>query len=256
MKLLIIIELIVISFRSINMSIINKFIKFTKLFKSKIWRIGILNNIAANIELENLVKNLDFNTVLDIGSNKGQFILLIENFYKDIIIHSFEPIKELIEKQKNFFKFKKNIFFYNIGVGKKSTKKNFFITKRKDSSSFLKADNIKIKDYNIAEEREINIKSLDEIMLNKELVCPILVKIDVQGYELEVLKGGNDFFKKIKYLIIEVSENEIYSGQSVSKEIIQYLENKNFIILKENLSTQIVNTHYMQRDILFVNKLI
>ena len=78
------------------MSIINKFIKFTKLFKSKIWRIGILNNIAANIELENLVKNLDFNTVLDIGSNKGQFILLIENFYKDIIIHSFEPIKELI----------------------------------------------------------------------------------------------------------------------------------------------------------------
>ena len=101
-----------------------------------------------------------------------------------------------------------------------------------------------------------NIKSLDEIMLNKELVCPILVKIDVQGYELEVLKGGNDFFKKIKYLIIEVSENEIYSGQSVSKEIIQYLENKNFIILKENLSTQIVNTHYMQRDILFVNKLI
>mgnify|MGYP003998466649 CR=1 FL=1 len=160
MKLLIIIELIVISFRSINMSIINKFIKFTKLFKSKIWRIGILNNIAANIELENLVKNLDFNTVLDIGSNKGQFILLIENFYKDIIIHSFEPIKELIEKKKIFFKFKKNIFFYNIGVGKKSTKKNFFITKRKDSSSFLKADNIKIKDYNIAEEREINIKSL------------------------------------------------------------------------------------------------
>ena len=44
--------------------------KLIKLLNNKVWRKGILKNIAANIELEDLVKNLKFNTVIDIGSNK------------------------------------------------------------------------------------------------------------------------------------------------------------------------------------------
>ena len=40
--------------------------KLIKLLNNKVWRKGILKNIAANIELEDLVKNLKFNTVIDI----------------------------------------------------------------------------------------------------------------------------------------------------------------------------------------------
>ena len=63
------------------MKILNKLIKLLKLLKNKKTRVGLVNNIAANIELEDLVKNLEFNTVLDIGSNKGQFILLVEKIF-------------------------------------------------------------------------------------------------------------------------------------------------------------------------------
>ena len=120
------------------MNFIHKLKKFTKLIKSQIWRKGLLNNIAANTELENLIKDLNFETILDIGSNKGQFILLVENLFKNKIIFSFEPIKEILEKQKEFFKYKNNIFFFNIALGEKSKKKVFYITNRKVSSSFLK----------------------------------------------------------------------------------------------------------------------
>ncbi len=240
------------------MKFLNKINKFNRLIKNKIWRKGLLNNIAASIELENLIKDLHFETILDVGSNKGQFILLAEKLFKNKIIYSFEPINEILEKQKKFFANRKNIYFYNIGVGEKSFKKNFYITSRKDSSSFLKVDlnNNKNNNYNIKSQREIDIKSLDEIMINAHLVSPILIKIDVQGYELEVLKGSVDLLKKTKYLIVEVSDKEIYLGQSVANEIIEYLHKRNFIILKKNLPTKISNSNSRQRDILFINLLI
>jgi len=95
------------------MKILNKLIKLLKLLKNKKTRVGLVNNIAANIELEDLVKNLEFNTVLDIGSNKGQFILLVEKLFKnDKFFYSFEPIKEVLKKQKKFFSSKKKHNFF------------------------------------------------------------------------------------------------------------------------------------------------
>ena len=240
------------------MNLIHKLKKFTKLIKSQIWRKGLLNNIAANTELENLIKDLNFETILDIGSNKGQFILLVENLFKNKIIFSFEPIKEILEKQKEFFKYKNNIFFFNIALGEKSKKKIFYITNRKDSSSFLKfnKNNVKNSDYNINQERVVEIKALDEVIQFAKLVPPILLKIDVQGYELDVLKGCSNLLKKTTYIIVEVSENEIYQDQPVANEIIEYLNKQNYIIIKENLPTNISKSNLFQKDILFKNQLI
>jgi len=206
------------------MKLLNQFIKLIKLFKNQKTRKGLFNNIAANIELEDLIKELKFQTVLDIGSNKGQFILLIEKLFNDDKdIYSFEPINEILEKQKNFFLNKKNISFFNFALGEKSSKKILNITKRKDSSSFLEINNIiKNSDYLTEEKREIEVKSLDELMKNKNLIKPILAKIDVQGYELEVLKGSKNFLKQIKYIIIEVSEDKIYTEQALENDIIKY----------------------------------
>jgi len=236
------------------MNFIKKVIKFLKLINNKYWRKGIFYNVAANIELENLIKNLDVRIIIDVGSNKGQFILLCENFFDCEKIYSFEPIKELIEKQKEFFSYKKNIIFYNFALGEKPEKKNFFLTKREDSSSFLKVNqDINNKDYLVKNEIEVNIHCLDNIINDKDLFSTTLVKIDVQGYELQVLKGSLRILKKIKYILIEVSENEIYKNQALSNEIINFLKQKNFSILRENRSTKIKKTNFMQKDLLLIN---
>ena len=237
------------------MKLFNKFIKLVKLLKHQKTRKGLLSNIAANIELEDLVKDLKFKTLFDIGSNKGQFILLIEKIFDiDKNIYSFEPIKEIFEKQKIFFSNKKNISFFNFALGEKSSIKTLKITKRKDSSSFFEInDNIKNTDYLVDEKREIEIKSLDEIMEKRILIKPILAKIDVQGYELEVLKGSKNLLKKIKYIIIEVSENEIYAGQALANKIVKYLNDMNFKPIKETKTYKISGTEFKQKDILFEN---
>ena len=240
------------------MDLLKKIIKFLRLLQKTIWIKGLLKGIAANIELENLIKNLKFNTVLDVGSNKGQFILLLEGLFdKKKLIYSFEPIKEVLNKQKKFFFNRKKIFFYNIGLGsKKSKNKNFFITNRKDSSSFLKVNSnlYKNNDFKIVSKKKVNLSTIDNEMNGKKIQMPILMKIDVQGYEMEVLKGSNKFLKKIKYIIIEVSNKEIYLTQSISQDLINFMKKNKFKIIKESSSNYLYKTNAYQKDILFKNQ--
>ena len=80
------------------------------------------------------------------------------------------------------------------------------------------------------------------------------MKIDVQGYEYEDLKGSENILKQTKYIIIELSENEIYKGQSLINEIINYLKNFNFSSTNETKFYQIPGTEFKQKDILFINR--
>ena len=231
--------------------------KILNLCKSKIWLKGMLSGIYATIELKELIKGIKTpETIIDIGSNKGQFILLIEKIYPNKNIYSFEPIKEMIDKQKKFFSYKNNIIFHNIALGSSTTLKEFLITTRMDSSSFLKivSDKNKSKNYDIVENRNIQINTLDNLLINEKISHPVLIKIDVQGYELEVLRGANNLLKKTDYLLLEVSKNEMYQNQPIEKVIVEYLKNLNFDILKSNNWSKIQNTNFYQRDIIFYKK--
>ncbi len=231
--------------------------KIYNLCKSKIWLKGMLSGIYATIELKELIKGIKTpETIIDIGSNKGQFILLIEKIYPNKNIYSFEPIKEMIDKQKKFFAYKNNIIFHNIALGSSTTLKEFLITTRMDSSSFLKivSDKNKSKNYDIVENRNIQINTLDNLLINEKISHPVLIKIDVQGYELEVLRGANNLLKKTDYLLLEVSKNEMYQNQPIEKVIVEYLKNLNFDILKSNNWSKIQNTNFYQRDIIFYKK--
>ena len=231
--------------------------KTLNLCRSKIWFKGMLNGIYATVELEKLVKDIEVpETIIDIGSNKGQFILLMEQIFPNKIVYSFEPIIEMINKQKKFYKYKKNITFHNLALGSSICSKEFLITSRMDSSSFLKvvSNTNKSKNYSVIEKRDIKVSTLDEIFLNEKISHPILIKMDVQGYELEVLKGANDLLKKIDYLLLEVSKNEMYQNQPTEKIIVEYLKIFNFEIYRSNDWLKIQNTNFNQRDIIFQKK--
>ncbi len=228
------------------------------LFQNFLWCYGLFKGVAANIELLPLIKKIkNINTLIDVGSNKGQFVLLCIKFFPNLLIYSFEPIKEALIKQKNLLSFKNNIYFYNTGIGNKNKIINFFITNRADSSSFLTINKSKNynKNYYVKEKRKIKIQKLDQILNNKKLIKPVLIKIDVQGFELEVLKGSKKILPNIDYLLLEVSKNQMYNKQAIELEIINFLKNEKFRIMESSKWKKINNTEFMQRDILFKRKI-
>ena len=104
------------------------------------------------------------------------------------------------------------------------------------------------------DQKNIQIKTLDEVMDDKKILEPILIKIDVQGFELEVLKGAEKILAKTNHLILEVSETEIYQNQPLSSEIITFLEDRNFKILNQTTKTKNNLSNSLQGDVLFQKK--
>ena len=75
------------------------------------------------------------------------------------------------------------------------------------------------------------VKTLDSLLVNQKFNNS-LMKIDVQGFEYQVLLGAVKSLKKIQYLIIEISSVDIYENQTNKKKLLLFLKNNNFKLFK------------------------
>lgn len=197
--------------------------------------------------------------VIDVGANIGQFgVLLREAGYKNKII-SFEPLKDsYVTLQKRCAKYKKwDCFPYGVGSEKGKLKIN--VSRNKVSSSILEVTSLStVADEQTTFESSstIEIITLDEFLkdkLNSEK--SIYLKIDVQGFELEVLKGSLELLKNIKIIQLEMSFVALYKNGPLYKEIVSWMENQNFELYTIIPDFRDVDSGRMlQADGVFVNK--
>ena len=208
----------------------NKFYKiYTCLIHLQYWK-AYLKLVSPLFELDELVKKLGkVDNLIDVGSNKGQLSLLVRNYNKKCRIYSFEPQTKFLEIQKKLINY--NIKFYDFCLGNKNFKTNFYITKRKDSSSLLKPIYFKKTKYKIIDKININVHKLDSIV-NIKTTQKNLIKLDVQGYEMQVLMGASKLLNKIDYVIVEISTKKIYHNQINYINILNFLSKKKFKLIK------------------------
>jgi len=69
---------------------------------------------------------------------------------------------------------------------------------------------------------EVRSARLDELMSVSDLVRPVLLKLDVQGYELEAVKGAAGLMSSVDAVITECSFCELYPGQALADEVVAY----------------------------------
>ena len=153
------------------------------------------------------------------------------------------------------FKADKNAILFQSAIGLKEEEKKMYISKRDDSSSILEIGANQTTIFpgtQTSSAKLIKVAPLHRFLSKRDLVNDVFVKIDVQGYELEVLKGITKYIKSFDYLYVECSFIELYEGQSLAYEVIQYLNSFSFIL------KGIYNTHYdrngiaIQGDMLFM----
>tara|TARA_B100001093_G_C26757281_1_gene984018 strand:- start:591 stop:1298 length:708 start_codon:yes stop_codon:yes gene_type:complete len=212
------------------------------------------SGVSPLFELESHLKKIKkLSTVIDIGSNKGQFLLISKKLFPKIKIFSFEPLIEELKIQKKILG-TKNINYFNLALGNKKQKFKINVLNRKDSSSILKPISNPNLNLVIETSNEIKMDKLDNILNKCNISQPSLIKIDVQGYELETLKGSNKILKKTNYIIVEVSYIKTYEKQVMAKDLIRFLQKKGFsIIYKSNINR--INGKIYQEDVLLKNKM-
>ena len=102
------------------------------------------------------------------------------------------------------------------------------------------------------EPQYISVVRLDDFFPEK-LQGPLLVKIDVQGYELEVLSACEPLLPLFQFVYVELSYVELYEGQALAGQVIRHLAESQFQLLGVyNQSTDSYGKP-VQADFLFAN---
>lgn len=181
----------------------NKFEKIVKILSKPSFAVPLFKTgVAASIEHQKLIAILCPQSVVDIGANRGQFALLCRNLFPDIPIFSFEPLPEAAKTFRAVFRGDPKTRLFECAIGAEPGTGEIHVSKEDDSSSLLpitrQAEFFPGTDEK--ETRKIVIKRLDGLLDETDLVQPALLKIDVQGYELEVLKGCGDLLEAFAYV--------------------------------------------------------
>ena len=212
-----------------------------------------------------LLKVINFhniNVVLDVGASWGGYAKTLRRFGYTNKIISFEPISTSHQKliinssnDNNWHVHKKII------VSNKDLKKQIInVSNDFDNSSLLNLTKLHTdnhKDAMYTHKEEIECDSLDNLIdfysLNEK---NLMVKIDVQGSEMDVLMSGIKNIAKFKLVQIELSLQPLYEGQILYKEIIDFMNNNNFSVwsIFPGYKKKSIGQLY-QFDVIFYNKL-
>jgi len=175
------------------------------------------------------LRNLTIKTIIDIGANRGQFAKYISAVFPEAHLYCFEPLKEPYSELNKWAKKQRKVKALNFALGDKAGKLNIFHHCNHDrSSSFLKTTEICAKHYPLVQKQvavPVDIITLDNWFFSLSPLpgSDILIKLDVQGYENRVIRGGTKTFNVAKACIVEVSLDNLYDGQSTFQEIASLL---------------------------------
>lgn len=165
------------------------------------------------------------NTVLDIGANTGQFARLVHAVFPDAAIYSFEPLPDCFEPLAKALPGVLHFHPVNCALGAEEGTLEFRRAAHTPSSSFLPMTSLHKEAFPESgagqEERPVSVavRTLDAVARGLPLRDNILIKIDVQGYEANVLAGGAETVKRAVAVIMETSYVKLYEGQALFDDV-------------------------------------
>ncbi|WP_035724383.1 FkbM family methyltransferase [Bradyrhizobium sp. ARR65] len=206
--------------------------KLTEVLSNPRYWSGLRRGIAPTIEHKLALQGLNVRTVLDVGANSGQFSLLARTLYPGATIYAFEPLQRPAERFRALFAHQANVHLFQVGIGEAlGDTKMFVANDHHASSSILKAH----KQSQIFGSREtgeetVRIGRLNDFLPLDRICPPCLLKIDVQGYELQAVNGCREALPLVDYLYVECCYVELYARQALAHEIIARLRQFGFAL--------------------------
>lgn len=173
----------------------------------RIRKLQILAGIGSGGNVENsgeraIFKKLkslkqDSYCLFDVGANKGDFTkLILDSFDNDNIeVHSFEPSKAAFELLTNNIKSDK-VILNNKGLGKEAGTFPFYTDFPGSGTASLTKRKMDCYGVDFHYSEDVLIDTLDNYCLSKNINDIDLLKIDVEGHELDVLQGSKEMLKR------------------------------------------------------------
>ncbi len=200
-------------------------------------------------QLRNILGNVD--TILEVGANDGRDTLELSLMFPDAIIHAIECDVRLIGlfyQRMNRFQ---NVSLHTFAAWNSNGFKKFYSSSGTSfgSSSLLEPKMIRDVEPGITFDSRMPVvtATLSELIESLDLDVIDLVWMDVQGAEFTILQDLLPYLKRIRSIYLEVEQHEMYQGEALYSEILEYFHANGFSVARElSNGSQIVNALFIQ----------
>ena len=200
------------------------------------------------------LSKLDIEKIIDIGAHKGEFLEKMLKIEKVNTFYAFEPQKNIFNELSEKFSNNKKVTLFNCAMDEEIAKKKLKINKLSMKSSLAEANEkslylkfinfLLLSKSSFEDEYEIQTNTVDKIFEDTNLEKTLL-KIDVEGFEMNVIKGSRMKLKEIPFILLENQFGNHFKNNNFN-DIIRFLSGQKFVICKKFLFPTL---HY--QDVLF-----
>jgi FkbM family methyltransferase len=169
--------------------------------------------------------------VYDIGANMGEYSSAFAKVRRVATVVAFEPIPEVFDSLSGRMRPYPHVKCFNVALGEKSGTIPFFRSDFSPSSSPLRMNERHQSIFPISAPFEtipVQVERLDDLVADARLPLPDLIKIDVQGFEDRVLRGGQRTIQHARRCVIEMSLVSLYEDSLLFEDAYEIMRTLNF----------------------------
>jgi len=232
-------------------------VNFAKALRSALrpgWWPALARGVVPTIEHGPALAGIEPRAVIDVGANKGQFSSFAAARWPAAEIHAFEPLPGPAAKYRAVLGSRARL--HDCALGSAAGVVEMHVASRADSSSLLALGDEQKAIFGMDEvgTLAVAVRRLDEIFAPGTLPAPALLKIDVQGFEYEVIEGIGALADAIEWVFVETSFVELYRGQRLHEEVADLLSRLGYDLAIEHNPTHDERGRKVQADVLFARR--
>ena len=195
-------------------------------------------------------------TVIDVGANRGQFAVAALQTWPSCTVHSFEPLPSMTDHLNALVtRYSGRYRVTPTAVGSEPGSATLNVNRHHQSSSLLALDRRHLNAFPEAtptDTVDVPVTTLDEDLSPADLTGNSLLKVDVQGFEREVLQGAERVLGEVDHVILEASFAPLYADEWTFTEIESFMDARGFRFVRPVGSLRDPrNGEYLQIDALF-----
>jgi FkbM family methyltransferase len=229
--------------------------KLGRLLARPTYRHALLSSrVAATVEHRAHPFAHSFGTVIDIGANRGQFAIFARDRWPNAKLICFEPLPGARGTLLRVANDLGDAEVLPYALGAEADRRRMRVSESDDSSSLLAATSRQLEAFPESVEVDgfdVDVCRLDDVVSTGDVRAPALLKIDVQGAELDVLRGASGLLDQVHQMLVECSLLELYVGQALLDDVVVFAREGGFRVISVSAPIRAPGGPPLQCDVLF-----
>lgn len=188
--------------------------------------------------------------ILDIGAAKGHWSSRAGAIFPEASFCMFDPLLESEDSLRALCAHDPRFRYFLTALGSRPDVLTINVSQDLDGSSLLE-----FPGQDQARQRQVPVETVDRLLADGRVPMPDLVKLDVQGFELEVLAGGQSLFGAAAAFVVEVSLFEFMPHCPLAPAVIDYFSRRGYRLFDlAGLLRRPFQNDLGQMDLVFVSQ--